>query len=88
MFIHFYIGHLEEEHGENSYLNFRNMVAIEVILTFCLAGILYYEGDVSSKIAIIQGTGLMIQGTTSTKNHWRVSSRKESSGSLRNTLLE
>lgn len=55
VFIHFYIGHLEEEHGENSYMNFRSMVALEVVLTFCLAGILYYEGDVSSQIAIIQG---------------------------------
>ena len=23
VFIHFWIGHLEEEHGDNSYLNFR-----------------------------------------------------------------
>lgn len=62
VFIHFYIGHLEEEHGENSYLKFQNMVVIEVILTFCLAGILYYEGDVSSKIAIIQGTYWVYEG--------------------------
>ena len=55
VFIHYWIGHLEEEHGGTSYDSFRNMIVVEVILTFGLAGVLYYEGDVSSWIAIIQG---------------------------------
>lgn len=31
------------------------MIVVEVLLTLGLAGILYYEGEVSSMIAIIQG---------------------------------
>ena len=34
------------------------MIVIEVVLTFGLAGVLYYEGEVSSMIAIIQGNSL------------------------------
>ena len=34
------------------------MIIIEIILTIGLAAVLYYEGEVSSKIAIIQGNTL------------------------------
>ena len=65
MFIHFWIGHLEEEHGDNSYLAFRYMIVIEVVLTLGLSGVLYYEGEVSSKIAIIQGNSIYKKSLTS-----------------------
>lgn len=58
VFIHFWIGHLEEEHGDNSYLSFRFMIVIEVILTLGLAGVLFFEGEVSSRIAIMQGNSV------------------------------
>jgi hypothetical protein len=66
VFIHYWIGHLEEEHGETTYDSFQSMIIVEVMLTFGLAGVLYYEGDVSSWVAIIQGTVQPIQATTST----------------------
>ena len=64
MFIHFWIGHLEEEHGDNSYLQFQYMIIIEVILTLGLSGVLYYEGEVSSKIAIMQGNSIYKESLT------------------------
>lgn len=41
IFIHFYIGHQEEEHGEDSYGKFQNMIIVEFILTAGLAGIIW-----------------------------------------------
>ena len=39
-------------------MNFQSMIVIEVILTIGLALVLYYEGEVSSRIAIIQGNNI------------------------------
>ena len=44
IFIHYFIGHMEEEHGESTYIEFRLMVILEVVLTLGLALVLYYEG--------------------------------------------
>lgn len=60
VFIHYFIGHEMEEHGDSGYHKMRKMMIIEVILTMGLAGVLFYEGEVSSQIAIIQGTVLTI----------------------------
>ena len=35
-------------------INLGNMIASEVVLTLGLAGVLYYEGEVSSQLAIIK----------------------------------
>lgn len=70
VFIHFFIGHMEEEHGESGYYKFRNMMLLEVVLTMGLAGVLYYEGEVSSNIAIIQGSLWLIQVTKCTKHRF------------------
>lgn len=59
VFIHFFIGHMEEEHGESGYYKFMNMMLLEVVLTLGLAAVLFYEGEVSSLIAIIQGNIIM-----------------------------
>jgi hypothetical protein len=48
IFIHFYIGHLEEEHGDNNYSKFRNLILAEFVLTLGLAGVIWLEGEVSS----------------------------------------
>lgn len=55
IFIHFYIGHLGEEHGADDYNKYKNLMIVEVVLTFCLAGLLYLEGEFSTLIAIIIG---------------------------------
>jgi hypothetical protein len=44
IFIHFYIGHLEEEHGDNNYSKFRNLILAEFVLTLGLAGVIWLEG--------------------------------------------
>lgn len=69
IFIHFYIGHLEEEHGDNNYIKFRDMIVVEFVLTVGLAGIIWLEGEVSSEIAIIQGNNLYKDALTSLGNN-------------------
>ena len=58
IFIHFYIGHLEEDHGGDDYGKYKNLMLTEVILTFCLAGLIYLEGEFSTLLAIIIGNRL------------------------------
>lgn len=58
IFIHFFIGHEYEEHQNNNLASFRNLMALELILTLGLAGIIYLEGEVSSKLAVIKGNNL------------------------------
>lgn len=58
IFIHFYFGHLEEEHGNDGYVNFKGLLVMEVVLTLGLAGIIWLEGQVASEIAMIQGNNL------------------------------
>ena len=58
IFIHFYIGHLPEDQVKNPYYQFQNILLIEFILTMGLAGIIYFEGEVSSLVSIIQGNNL------------------------------
>ncbi len=58
IFIHFYIGHAMEAHGDEGYQNYQNMLLLEVVLTFCLSAIIYLEGEVSSWIAVIIGNRL------------------------------
>jgi hypothetical protein len=38
--------------------SFRNLMLIELVLTIGLAGILFLEGEVSSKLAVIKGNRL------------------------------
>ena len=47
-----------EAHGDEGYQNYRNMLILEVVLTFCLSGIIFLEGEVSSCIAVIIGNRL------------------------------
>lgn len=58
IFIHFYIGHLEEEYGNDDYTKFKSMMIAEVILTFCLAGLIFLEGEISTILAVIIGNKL------------------------------
>lgn len=58
IFIHFFIGHEYEEHQNNDLASFRNLMLIELVLTIGLAGILFLEGEVSSKLAVIKGNRL------------------------------
>ena len=58
IFIHFFIGHEYEEHQTNDLASFRNLMLIELVLTIGLAGILFLEGEVSSKLAVIKGNRL------------------------------
>lgn len=44
IFIHFYIGHMEEEFAKDDYSKYKNLMITEVVLTFCLAGLIYLEG--------------------------------------------
>ena len=44
------------------------MIAIEVLLTLGLAAVLYYEGEVSSQIAIIQGSYSLTQAMKCIRN--------------------
>jgi hypothetical protein len=37
------------------YIEFMGMIVVEIVLTVGLAGIIYYEGEVSSMIAVMQG---------------------------------
>lgn len=55
IFIHFYIGHLEEDYGNDDYNKYKNLMITEIILTFCLAGLIYLEGEFSTLLAIITG---------------------------------
>ena len=41
IFIHFYIGHEYEEYAKDDFTNYKNLMITEVVLTFCLAGLLY-----------------------------------------------
>jgi hypothetical protein len=59
-----YIGHFSEDQGDDGYQQYRNMLILEVILTFLLAGIIYLEGEVSSFIAIIIGNKLYEESLT------------------------
>ncbi len=61
IFIHFYIGHLEEEYGNDDYTKFKSMMIAEVVLTFCLAGLIYLEGEISTILAIAIGNRLYEQ---------------------------
>jgi hypothetical protein len=58
IFIHYFIGHLDEEQQDNPYLEFQNILMLEFIMTMALALIIYFEGEVSSLISIIQGNQL------------------------------
>ena len=58
IFIHFFIGHEYEEHQNNDLSSFRNLMLLELVLTIGLAGIIYLEGEVSSKLAVIKGNKL------------------------------
>lgn len=69
VFIHFFIGHEIEANSDFSYLNFKSLIIVEVLLTLGLAGVLYYEGEVSSMIAIIQGLLILTQVTKCTRIH-------------------
>ena len=64
IFIHFFIGHEYEDHQNNDYASFRNLMAIEFILTVGLAGIIYLEGEVSSKLAVIKGNQIYYRITS------------------------
>ena len=70
IFIHYWIGHLEEDHGRNSYLAFTSMIVIEVVLTIALAAVLFYEGEISSDLVLIQSNQLYKDSLVSlTKKH-------------------
>lgn len=61
IFIHFYIGHLEEEYGNDDYTKYKNLMIAEVALTFCLAGLIYLEGEISTILAVAIGNRLYEQ---------------------------
>lgn len=61
IFIHFYIGHLEEEYGNDDYTKYKNLMIAEVVLTFCLAGLIYLEGEISTILAVVIGNKLYEQ---------------------------
>ena len=42
IFIHYYIGHLDEDQQDNPYLEFQNILILEFILTIALAAIIYF----------------------------------------------
>ena len=48
----------------DSYHNYKNLLFLEILLTICLAGIIYLEGEVSSYIAIIIGNKLYSETLT------------------------
>ncbi len=50
---------------DDGYQNYRNNLILEVVLTFCLSGIIYLEGEVSSYIAMIIGNRLYEQSLNS-----------------------
>jgi hypothetical protein len=46
---------LEEDYANENFAKFKKLMIVEVILTFCLSGIIFLEGEFISVLAAIIG---------------------------------